>query len=267
MKLTLLRARISASPIYRPEDGWRVWRRRTALLLCALGIFHLLLPSPAAAADEAAEALKQRIVAGARSVTADDYAFTRTSRTETRDDSKTEKRVVIERFDPTKPADARWTLVSINGQPPNAEELSKFRKGMAERRVANYGRIADYLAAAPATVSTDGQGRKVLKIEKVPKGSVVVNDADVSANAIGEATINESGEMPFVEQIRFTSTKPTRVKLVAVIERIQVTTRYRMMPNGKPVPIELSSDMSGSMMGKQGKINTVTTYSDHRAVR
>jgi hypothetical protein len=40
-----------------------------------------------------------------------------------------------------------------------------------------------------------------------------------------------------------------------------------MMPNGKPVPIELSSDMSGSMMGKQGKINTVTTYSDHRAVR
>jgi len=52
-----------------------------------------------------------------------------------------------------------------------------------------------------------------------------------------------------------------------VIERIQVTTRYQMMPNGKPVPLEQVSDMSGSMLGKQGKINTVLTYSDHRAGR
>jgi len=40
-----------------------------------------------------------------------------------------------------------------------------------------------------------------------------------------------------------------------------------MMANGKPVPLEQVSDMSGSMLGQQGKINTVITYSDHRAVR
>ncbi len=239
---------------------------RRSHVLCALAIFGLLLPSPFAAADETAEALKQRIVAGARTVTPNDYAFTRTARNETRDDSKTEKRVVVERYDPTKPADDRWTLVSINGQPPSADEQSSFRKNLPNRRVANYGRIAEYFTM-PATMAAESQGRKVLKFEKVPKGSVVVNDADVSANAIGEATVNETGETPFVEQMRFTTTKPTRVKLVAVIQRMEVTTRYRMMPNGKPVPVEQVSEMTGSMMGKQGRINTAVTYSDHRAVR
>jgi hypothetical protein len=264
MKLTIGRTMISFSATFPSRAGRRV-SLRGCHALCALAMLALLLPSRLAAADETAEALKQRIVAAARTVTANDYAFTRTARNETRDETKTEKRVVIERFDPTKSADSRWTLVSINGQPPSAEEQSKHRKNQAERRVANYGRIAEYFTV-PATVA-ESQGRKVLKFEKVPKGSVVINDADVSANAIGEATINETGETPFVEQMRFTSTKPTRVKLVAVVQRIEVTTRYRMMPNGKPVPVEQVSETTGSMLGKQGSININVTYSDHRAVR
>ena len=42
--------------------------------------------------------------------------------------------------------------------------------------------------------------------------------------------------------------------------------RYRMMPNGKPAPVESSSEMNGSMMGKQGIIRTKVTYSDLRAI-
>ena len=43
-------------------------------------------------------------------------------------------------------------------------------------------------------------------------------------------------------------------------------TRYRLMPDGKPVPIELASEMSGSMLGKHGSIRTRIAYSEHRAV-
>lgn len=102
---------------------------------------------------------------------------------------------------------------------------------------------------------------------KGAEGSVVVNDADVSANAVGEATINEAGQAPFVEQMRFASTKPTRVKLVAVIERLELTTRYRMMPEGKPVPVEQVTEMTGSVMGSTGRIHTTVSYSEHRPVR
>jgi hypothetical protein len=57
-----------------------------------------------------------------------------------------------------------------------------------------------------------------------------------------------------------------RVKLVAKIERMEATTRYRLMPNGKPVPVEQVTDLTGAMMGKSGRIKTISTFSDHRPV-
>ncbi|MEP6698719.1 MAG: hypothetical protein ABJB09_03225, partial [Verrucomicrobiota bacterium] len=94
----------------------------------------------------------------------------------------------------------------------------------------------------------------------------MVSDVDISANATGEVVVNTTGAMPFIEEARFTSTKPTRVKLIAKIDRFETMTRYRLMADGKPVPIELASDMSGSMLAKQGRISTRITYTDHRAV-
>jgi hypothetical protein len=78
--------------------------------------------------------------------------------------------------------------------------------------------------------------------------------------------VDASASTPFVEEVRFVSTKSTRLKLVAVIERFEAMNRYRMMPNGKPAPVESTSEMNGSMMGKQGIIRTKVTYSEHRAV-
>jgi hypothetical protein len=78
--------------------------------------------------------------------------------------------------------------------------------------------------------------------------------------------VETSGGTPFIEEVRFVSTKSTRVKLVALIERFEAVNRYKMMPNGKPAPVESSSEMNGSMMGKQGIIRTKVSYSEHRAV-
>ena len=94
----------------------------------------------------------------------------------------------------------------------------------------------------------------------------MVVDADISENATGEVVVDTTGAIPFVEEVRFTSTKPTRVKLIAKIERFETMTRYRLMPDGKPVPIEAVSDMTGSMLGQQGRLHTQISYSDHRAV-
>ena len=235
---------------------------RTLPFLCAF----LFSADLGVAAEEAADALKQRVLAQARKVSADDFAWTRTVRTEESDGSKTEQHVVVEKYDPAKPADQRWTFVSKDGRPPTAEEETKYRNGLPTRRVPNYGRVAEYFGA-PATSALDKQGRTVLSFATLPKGSLLINDADISANSTAQSTIDASGEVPFVEQTRFTSTKPTRVKLVAKIERMEATARYRMMPNGKPAPAESVTDMTGSMMGKSGRIHTVATFSEQRAVR
>lgn len=234
---------------------------KTSLSSFALFLFLAL----DVAADPFFDRLEERIVALARTVSPEDYAYTRTVRTESVESGKTEERIVIERWDPTQPPEQRWKLLSIDGQPPTAEQLQNHRKGLPKRRQAYYGRVAEYFAK-PATRATNGQGKTVFRFASLPKGTIFFSDADVSANATGEAVVDTSGPVPFIEEVRFTSTRPTRIKLVAKIARFETTTRYRMMPDGKPVPAELRSEMVGSLLGKEGSIRTRIVYSDYRAI-
>ncbi len=229
----------------------------------------ILLPLTSSLAAEGnslgPDVLKERIVAHARTVAAEDFAYTRTVRIESTEGDKKEERVLVERWDPTKPLEQRWTLISVDGRPPKAEDSQDYRKGLPKRRQPYYGRVAGYFSG-PATSSVDARGRTTFRFASLPKETVMVGDADISANATGEVVVDTTGAMPFVEEVRFSSTKPTRIKLVAKIERFETTTRYRLMPDGKPVPIELVSEMSGSMLGQQGRIRTRIAYTDHRAV-
>ena len=178
---------------------------------------------------------------------------------------KKEQRVIIEKWDPSKPADQRWTLISIDGKSPDADQLKEYRKALPKRRLAYYGRVAGYFGK-PATSAIDAKGRTIFRFASLPKDSVMVADADISENAIGEVAVDTTGATPFIEEVRFTSTKPTRVKLIAKIERFETMMRYRLMPDGKPVPVELASEMAGSMLGKEGRVRTKIAYTDHRAV-
>ena len=218
-----------------------------------------------AAAQQNTDELKQRVLAQAQSLSPDDYAFTRTIRSETNSKGKIEKKVTVEKFDPTKPADARWTLVTIDGAAPSADQLKNYQKEAAKRRVVpGYHRLAAYFGS-PATATESG-GKTVFRFASLPKGSISVLDSDISHNATAEASVAEANEMPFAEQVRFT-VKPMRVKLLMKIDRLENVARYRIGPGGKPVLAESTSDMAGSGLGQEGTMRNTTTYSDYRAVR
>jgi hypothetical protein len=209
--------------------------------------------------------LKQRVLAQAQGLSPDDYTFTRTIRSEQTSNGKTEKKVTIDKFDPTKPAEARWTLVSVDGAPPSADALKTFRTDSAKRRVSGYYRLAGYFGS-PATASTDSRGRTVFHFAALPKETVKVMDSDVSQNATADASVTDANGVTFVEQLHV-SVRPTRLKLIAKLNSYEYTARYRIGPEGKPLLMEQSSDMSGSGMGQTGGAHTVVTYSDYRAVR
>jgi hypothetical protein len=208
--------------------------------------------------------LKQRILAQAQSVRLDDYAFTRTIRTEQTSNGKTEQKVSVEKFDPTKPAEARWTLTSVDGAPPSADVLKAFRADSAKRRVPGYYRLAGYLGT-PATASTDPHGRTVFHFAVLPKDTAKVMDTDVSQNTTADVSVGEANGVPLAEHVHLT-VKPMRIKLLMKLERYESTARYRIGPEGKPLLVEQTSDMSGSGMGQEGRGHTVITYSDYRAV-
>lgn len=218
------------------------------------------------ATSDAANALQERVLAVARSVAAEDYAFTRFVRLERNDGGKITQRTELERYDPARPVEQRWVLVAIDGRAPTADELKKYARDTVRRRPAHYGRVANYFGL-PATASTDAKGRTIFRFGSLPSETVVLAGNDVSGSAVCDAAVNTSGALPFVEEARFTISKPLRVKLVAKMDRAEVVLRYRMMPNGKPAPAEQMSDVHGSLMGRQGRIKSVLTYSEHRAAR
>jgi hypothetical protein len=227
-----------------------------AMLCLALSITIL--------AENNSNELKQRILAQTQSIGPDDYAFTRTIRSDGTSNGKAEKKVRIEKFDPTRPAEARWTLSSDDGAPPSADELDRFRKDAPKRRMPGYYRLAGYFGSA-ARASTDSRGRTVFHFAALPKDTVKVMDSDVSQNATAEASVSEANGVPFVEQIHV-SVRPMRLKLIAKLESYEYTGRFRMGPEGKPLLMEQNSEMSGSGMGQEGHVHTVVTYSDYRAI-
>ena len=87
-----------------------------------------------------------------------------------------------------------------------------------------------------------------------------------SQNATADATVSEANGLPFVEQVHIT-VKPMRIKLLMKLDTFfESTSRYRMGPEGKPLMVEQTSDLSGSGLGQTGGAHSVVTYSDYRAV-
>jgi hypothetical protein len=152
----------------------------------------------------------------------------------------------------------------VDGEPPSAEALNEFRKGTGKRRVPGYHRLVNYFGSA-AAASTDARGRTVFRFGALPKESVTVMNSDVSPNATAEALIGETDGVPFAEELRI-SVRPMRLRLVMKLEKFEFTRRYRLGPEGKPLLVEQTSDMSGSGMGQDGRAHTVTTYGAYRRV-
>ena len=248
--------RFTPSSCYRRKPMNTPKTSTTIALLCLGSVVTAL-------AQQNDDELKQRVLSQAQSVSADDYAFTRTIQSEATFLGKTAKVVSIEKFDPTKPAHARWTLVSVDGAPPSAAELRKYRKEAAKRRVVpGYHRIANYFGA-PATVSSDAVGKRVLRFATLPKGSVSIKETDLSHLATAEASVTEEDGEPFVEQVRFT----LKTRRAMLIDRYETTFRYRIGPGGKPFLAATTSDLFGSGLGLGAAMHSAITYSDYQAVR
>jgi hypothetical protein len=208
--------------------------------------------------------LKQRILAQAQSVSPESYAFTRTVKSVQTSNGKTEQHINIDKYDPTKAGDTKWTLVSVDGAPPSADMLSRYQKETPKRRVPGYYRLAKYFGTTSA-VSTDAKGRTVFHFNSLPKDTAVVLDSDVSSNTSADVSVSDANGTAFAEQVHLT-VKPTRIKLIMKLDSYESTARYRIGPEGKPILVESVADMSGSGMGQEGKVHTVVTYSDYRAV-
>lgn len=215
--------------------------------------------APAAAC---ADALQDRVLAAARATPAEHHAFRRTIVIER---TGSDRKTIVEQFDPRRAPADRWGLVSIDGRAPTAKELAQARK--AKRGpTPSYANLAKWFGG-PAVRSDPAPGQALYRFARLPAGTLKVGSRDLSADTQAEALVDSDASVPFVARVRLTSTKGFRMMLVASMKSMTVASRYRPLADGTVVPTDSTSDIAGSLMGKAGALKTVVTYSDYRAVR
>lgn len=216
----------------------------------------LLVVAPATAR---ADVLQQQVVAIARSVGPNDFAFTETTGAE-----RTGKpaNTSVARYDPRTPA--KWRLLSVDGKPPTAKQSASSAKFRAKAKVATYARIAEWFGAPATRVSTT-PAHVTYRFAAMPKGVLMMGPYDASANTAVEAVVNTTGKIPFVERARFTSKGAFRMMMVVKVESFVFTAAYRLLPDGRPVNDSVVTEFAGSFMGSAQTLRTRTSYSDYVA--
>lgn len=221
----------------------------------ALLLSGLLLATPATA-----DPLQDQVLAAMRRTDTSDVAFTDTTRIER---TGAAAQVIVVRYDPRAAAGRRWTVVSVNGRAPTAKELAQITKAANTSPLPAYARLARWFGG-PATRVAQGPGSVTYRFARLPAGVLKIGNHDASADTVADAVVNTAGRVPFVERVRFASTQPFRMMLVARVDRYVFTSAYAPLPDGRPFATSTDSDLSGSLMGKGGSLRTVTRYVPQR---
>ena len=206
------------------------------------------------APDLRLEPLREAIITDARAANPSGIAFERTTTAIRRGPGMKEKTVTVERWD-----GRAWSLVSVNGKAPSANQLKAFRKATAINPVPGYHRMASLLAAA-ADVSTDDDGRKILKIPVLPPGSVMADKADISSHLSGEAVIATTDGKPWVARLKVRARENFKLNMLIKVTNFEQVSDYSLGPDGKPRLASQSADSKGSMFGFTGGQTDEVTY-------
>jgi hypothetical protein len=223
--------------------------------------FALSLLAVCAPAVAQADALQQQVLAVARSVGPNDFAFTETTRAERTGKPANSS---IARYDPRTPA--KWTLLSTDGKPPTAKQSASSAKFRAKAKVATYARIAEWFGAPASRVATTPT-HVTYRFAAMPKAALMMGPYDASSNTSVEAVVNTAGKVPYVERARFTSNAAFRMMMVVKVESFVFTASYRLRPDGRPVNDSVATEFAGSFMGSSQTLRTRTAYSDYVAAR
>ena len=206
----------------------------------------LVLIASATAAAPAPDALTQQLVADARAIPAKGFGFERTAHVE--GGGKTQVR--IDRYDPAQPQP--WTLISIDGRAPTADERREYAKTSATTPAPSYARVLPLLAVATKVDATH------YHVARLPDG--FVRPGALAKHLVADLTVDTSGARPFVRENRVYATEPFRLYLIAKIDKFDGVSRYAPGSDGKPRIVAQDIVFSGSRPGESGTVITRSTF-------
>jgi hypothetical protein len=135
-------------------------------------------------------------------------------------------RKIVSSFNPSAPADTRWTLESIDGRAPSGTELAEFRKKKNDAVGITLGDLLD-----PNSFKPLDNARQPRRWGFRFKPGKQIKGLDMS-KFDGIVTLGEAGEPTAIDMMLKES---VRMKLVIKVSRLNFHTEYARMANGDVV--------------------------------
>ncbi len=214
---------------------------RHAVLLGALAAAALgSAPGQAAPAIEAIRAEVRK---------AGPYAFERTRTiSDTRNGGT--RRVEVDRYDPARPEGQRWTLVSVDGRAPTAEQRRAWAKAIADQPVVPGPWRLDPLLAGPEPAARADGGETIYSWKRLPKGSLPTGRFDVTGNLAAEVHVTETNGRPTVTRMRVFAPEPFRVLAIAKFDTLTVVSDYARDAAGRLILTRQVTEQNASLPGR-----------------
>ncbi|GGI75611.1 hypothetical protein GCM10007973_10680 [Polymorphobacter multimanifer] len=220
------------------------------LVLPALAVLLTAASLPVAVVD-GRDPLRDAIVAAAGAQSPATVSFDRVTRLVRTGGGSTTRQVRVERWD-----GARWTLVSIDDQPPSSAERARAARSAS---VAGYHQLARIVAAATER-GGDSDGRTVLVVPVLPAGSVIADAKDISAHLQAEAVLGLRAGMPWVAQLRVLNRESFRLNMLIKVTEFEQVNDYKLDAQGQPRLVAQQNDSQGSMFGFSGGEKSEVVY-------
>lgn len=208
----------------------------------------------------AADTLIDRLRAEAAELSPEDFAVTRIYT-----DNSGDTRHRLARFDPTKPAGERWTLLERNREAPSAKYKKRYE---SRKRPApeSYARVANFLAG-DLELSDETEAHRIYRLERLGAGSIVFEDEDISAHLSGEIWVNIAADRPFVEEVRFFVADSFKPHFLATVEAGEGIMRFGRDAAGRPLLLQREFRVQGSKLFGSLDYAVANRYRDHRYVK
>lgn len=165
--------------------------------------------------------------------------FERTTRIE---EPGKEAVVRVDRFDPDAPEGARWSLVSVNGQPPDDRQRKDHRKDVEKQPVPGFYRLHLLLAGEPQV--REKNGKTIYHWPALQKDALGMKGPDISRHLAADAVVTEIGGRPTITRLRIHAPAPFSVMMVAKFRDFDAISTYRRDASGVPVMTTQTTTMN-----------------------
>jgi len=164
--------------------------------------------------------------------------------------------VILAKFDPSKPQEERWTVISVKGKAPSASDIKAFRK--------NHGK-------PPVTATID---ENTYKIDKVNADFLIISYKQNPASLPAEASFMKDCKLYMtinlktkrLEKLQSLNEKPLKIKMFNA-EKLDLVAKYKYDENEKRYFTE-SEDLNlmVKFLGQLMPMETISEYSNYKKI-